>query len=134
MGAWHSSAGSERGETLADALDRMIPLLNEHMGLEEERIRPIVEKYITVTEWEEMVKEGVARIRPENVPLVFGMLMYEGGLEIVPPAARGHAGAGSAGVRVPLRARSRERHPSSQQRLTVSSSPDNKAVFAQSSA
>ena len=89
MGAWHSSAGSERGETLADALDRMIPLLNEHMGLEEERIRPIVEKYITVTEWEEMVKEGVARIRPENVPLVFGMLMYEGGLQIVPPAARG---------------------------------------------
>ncbi len=92
IGAWRSSAASERGEALADAIDRMIPVLYEHMGSEEERTLPIVERYITAAEWEEMVQNGWVTIPPEDGPLVVGMLMYEGGLELVPPEARSTMG------------------------------------------
>jgi hemerythrin-like domain-containing protein len=81
--SWRSSAASQSGEALADALDRMISLLNDHMGMEEEFILPIVEKYITAAEWDLMVQEGAAETPRENIPLIFGMVMYEGDPAVV---------------------------------------------------
>jgi hemerythrin-like domain-containing protein len=81
--SWRSSAAPESGKALADALDRMISLLNDHMGVEEERILPMVEKYITAAEWDLMVREGAAETPRENIPLIFGMVMYEGDPEVI---------------------------------------------------
>ncbi|MFI7615858.1 hemerythrin domain-containing protein [Nonomuraea terrae] len=81
--AWHSSAASEARETLADALDQMIPLLNKHMGMEEEHVLPIIEKTITAAEWGRMVQEGGASAPPERLPLMFGMTMYEGDPDVI---------------------------------------------------
>jgi hemerythrin-like domain-containing protein len=81
--SWRSSAAPESGEALADALDQMIALLNDHMQMEEERILPMVEKYITAAEWNLMVQEGAAETSRENVPLIFGMVMYEGDPEVI---------------------------------------------------
>ena len=92
LDAWRSSAAPKRREALADALDRMIPVLYEHMGSEEQRTLPIVEKYVTAAEWEEMVQSGWGTIPPANRLLVVGMVMYEGGLELVPPEARSTLG------------------------------------------
>jgi hemerythrin-like domain-containing protein len=81
--SWRSSAAPESGKALADALDRMISLLNDHMGVEEERILPMVEKYITAAEWDLMIREGAAETPRENIPLIFGMVMYEGDPEVI---------------------------------------------------
>jgi hemerythrin-like domain-containing protein len=81
--SWRTSAAPETGEALAGALDRMISLLNDHMGMEEVYILPIVEKYITAAEWDRMVREGAAETPRENVPLIFGMVMYEGDPEVI---------------------------------------------------
>jgi hemerythrin-like domain-containing protein len=81
--SWRSSADSKSGATLADALDRMIALLDDHMGMEEERILPMVEKYITAAEWDMMVQEAAAETPRENIPLIFGMVMYEGDPEVI---------------------------------------------------
>lgn len=86
--AWRDSALPENGEALAEALDRLILVLNEHTGVEEKLVLPVVEKHILAAEWEQMIQEGGARLPPEQVPLVFGMLMYEGGLESLPPELR----------------------------------------------
>lgn len=88
LAPWRASAAPENGEALAGALDRLIAVLNEHMGLEEKVILPIVERHIFATEWEQMVNGGAARIPAEYAPVIIGMLMYEGGVEIVPPQAR----------------------------------------------
>jgi hemerythrin-like domain-containing protein len=76
---WRGSATSDSSEALAGAIDRLLPVLNEHMSLEEQRILPIAEKYITAAEWDEMA----GRIPPENVPLVFGMALYEGDPDVI---------------------------------------------------
>ena len=86
--AWVRSAGSDERRALGDALDRLVTLLREHMALEEERILPLVEKYVTAAEWEEMVQKGSSKVRREDIPLIFGMIMYEGGPEIGPPEVR----------------------------------------------
>jgi iron-sulfur cluster repair protein YtfE (RIC family) len=80
---WRSSAESEYGEALAVALDRLIPPLKEHMDVEEARILPIVEKHITAAEWNQMVEEAGSEIPQETLPLIFGMLMYEGDPDVI---------------------------------------------------
>jgi hypothetical protein len=85
---WLGSAASKRREALGDALGRFFALLEEHMGMEEERILPMVERYVTAAEWEEMVQKGVARTRREDIPLIAGMVMYEAGPDFGPPEVR----------------------------------------------
>jgi hemerythrin-like domain-containing protein len=81
--SWRSSAAPEAGDALADALDRMFFLLNDHMGMEEVYLLPIIEKYITAAEWDQMVQEGAAETPRESIPLIFGMIMYEGDPEVI---------------------------------------------------
>lgn len=88
MSAWTDTAATADGEDLADALDRLAVALYEHMGLEEKLILPLVERHIFASEWEKMVEEGTAQIPPELGPVLVGMLMYEGGLDAVPPEMR----------------------------------------------
>jgi hemerythrin-like domain-containing protein len=88
LGGWTLGADSADGEALAAVLQRLAAALYEHMGLEEKLALPLVERYVFAAEWEEMVAAGVADTPPEVGPLLVGMLMYEGGLEAVPPEMR----------------------------------------------
>ena len=78
LGAWRSRSASESGEAPADALDRLARQLDEHTRMEEERALPIVEKCITAADWGAMAQEGAAAMPQEAVPLVLGMMVYEG--------------------------------------------------------
>ncbi|MCU1681915.1 MAG: hypothetical protein JWQ81_2654 [Amycolatopsis sp.] len=80
---WRSSAAAEAGAQLAAALERLSLLLKEHLGMEEEKAVPIMGAYITAAEWNAMVAEGGAGVAPELLPVMFGMLMYEGDPEVV---------------------------------------------------
>jgi hemerythrin-like domain-containing protein len=92
---WRSSATSGSGKALAEAMDRLVPLLHEHMALEEQQVLPLAEQCITAAEWSGMVQEAVRETPREHLPLIFGMVMYEGDPEIIeqilfelPPEAR----------------------------------------------
>jgi len=76
-GAWRANPAPESREALADVLDQLIHALDEHMRLEEQRILPLAEKYITATEWHAMASESSRAIPQEILPLVFGMTLYE---------------------------------------------------------
>jgi hemerythrin-like domain-containing protein len=84
--AWRRSATADTRDALADALDRLIPLIKDHMRLEEQRAVPLMEKYITAAEWNTMLQAEAGDIDPETLPLGFGMLMYEGDPDIVAAA------------------------------------------------
>lgn len=88
LDGWTEGADSADGEGLAAVLQRLVAALYEHMGLEEKLALPLVERYIFAAEWEAMIAAGAADIPPETGPLVVGMLMYEGGLDPVPPQMR----------------------------------------------
>ena len=82
-GAWRATPAVESREALAHVLDQLIQALDEHMSLEEQRILPLAEKYITSEEWHAMASESGRAIPQERVPLVFGMTLYEAGPEVI---------------------------------------------------
>ncbi|MEU6347195.1 hemerythrin domain-containing protein [Streptomyces sp. NPDC046977] len=79
--AWRSSARG--GREFADALERLLTALLEHMAMEEERILPLAEKHVTAAEWNKMGEHGLAEAPKKDLPVIFGMAMYEGDREVI---------------------------------------------------
>jgi hemerythrin-like domain-containing protein len=88
LDAWTDGADSGDGEAVVAVLRRLAAGLYEHMGLEEKLALPLVERHIFATEWQEMVAGGAADVPPEVGPVLAGMLMYESGVDVVPPEMR----------------------------------------------
>jgi hypothetical protein len=76
--SWHDSASPDTRHALARVIDRLIPVTNEHLGLEEECVVPLIEKHITEAEYAVLAQEQAAYIAPYELPEVFGMITYEG--------------------------------------------------------
>ncbi|GAA3104507.1 hypothetical protein GCM10010464_79670 [Pseudonocardia yunnanensis] len=84
---WRGDATAGGRERVSAALDRMLPVLLEHMRFEEENVVPIMEKCIALAEWNQMIQASAAEhLAPSDMPLMFGMTMYEGDPEIVDAA------------------------------------------------
>jgi iron-sulfur cluster repair protein YtfE (RIC family) len=81
--AWRASAAPEDRDALADAIEWLLPLLLGHMNTEEANVVPVMERYITAAEWNRMVQAGAGEADPEGLPLMLGMMMYEGDPEII---------------------------------------------------
>jgi iron-sulfur cluster repair protein YtfE (RIC family) len=88
LDGWVGAADADDREELATLLQKLAANVYEHMGLEEKLVLPLVERHVFATEWEAMVAAGAAGIATEVGPVLVGMLMYEGGLEVVPPEMR----------------------------------------------
>ncbi|MET8804514.1 hypothetical protein [Streptomyces sp. NPDC004546] len=73
------------GEELARAFEVLLSALLEHMATEEKHVLPLAEKHVTAAEWRELGEHGMAKTPKWDVPLTFGMAMYEGD-------PRGHQG------------------------------------------
>ena len=71
------------GHRLFDALDRTLTSLRQHLDDEERHVVPLLEQHISAAEWDALVQEGSADADPAQLPLMFGMLMYEGDPEII---------------------------------------------------
>jgi hemerythrin-like domain-containing protein len=80
---WRETGERAQGAALADAARRLTPLLAEHLTAEEEQALPLVGRFVTAAEWGEMVAAGGAGIAPEQMPLLFGFMTYEGDPEVV---------------------------------------------------
>jgi hemerythrin-like domain-containing protein len=80
---WRDSPTVESRQGLIDILDRLIPALKEHLRTEEDRVVPLMEHHITAAEWNEFLKNESAAVDPDHLPLMLGMLMYEGDPESV---------------------------------------------------
>lgn len=80
--AWRGGASADARDSLADAIDRLLPLMSEHLALEEERVVPLIEKYVTQAEYARVTQGIVAGLAQEELPVAFGMFMYETAPEI----------------------------------------------------
>jgi hemerythrin-like domain-containing protein len=88
LSAWASGAAGEARDALALALRELDVVLFEHMALEEQLVLPVVERHIFPSEWEAMEQRSVAGVAPQNIPLIFGMALYESGEDFVPEPLR----------------------------------------------
>ncbi|MGY4767164.1 hemerythrin domain-containing protein [Kribbella sp. CWNU-51] len=80
---WRSSAGQADRDALAQLLDELNVSLVEHLEAEEERLLPIAARTVTEAEWHELGEAGVKALRKPDLPLVLGMIQYEGDPEVV---------------------------------------------------
>jgi hemerythrin-like domain-containing protein len=92
LGFWRTSDARDASSTLAVSVNGVLIPLFEHLGLEEERILPLAEQYITVIEWDTMA-EAAARGLQENMVLVLGMIVYEGDPDVIQALLARLAGA-----------------------------------------
>jgi hemerythrin-like domain-containing protein len=81
--AWRASASAEAREALAEAAVRLSALLDEHLALEEERVVPLIERYITAAEYSRIGEEGAENTPPDLLATTFGMVMYEGDPQVI---------------------------------------------------
>jgi hemerythrin-like domain-containing protein len=75
--AWRDSASADARRALAGAVGRLLPVMNEHLALEEERVVPLIEKFVTQAEYGRVVREQGAEAPPDKLPVLIGMFMYE---------------------------------------------------------
>lgn len=83
LGRWRAEASAATRDALADAIDQLLPILREHLALEEERVVPLIGRYLTAAEYRQVAGEGGQETPPELLPMIFGMLMYEGAPEVI---------------------------------------------------
>jgi hemerythrin-like domain-containing protein len=76
--SWRDSASAQTRDALASAVGQLLPVMKEHLALEEERVVPLIEKYITAAEYALLPQEANAEVPQDKLPTIFGMIMYEG--------------------------------------------------------
>ena len=79
---WIASATAADRAVIAAGLADLHAALEEHLQAEERHVLPLAARLLTPAEWGELAEE-VKTIPARKLPLVFGMLMYEGDPEIV---------------------------------------------------
>ncbi|MGW3464833.1 hemerythrin domain-containing protein, partial [Streptomyces olivaceoviridis] len=78
---WRSTGRG--GEELADAFELLLSVLLAHMATEEKVVLPLAERHVTAAEWRELGEHGMGAIAKKDLPLTFGMAMYEGDPEVI---------------------------------------------------
>jgi hypothetical protein len=74
---WREDVSGRARDALADTIAQLLPLMREHLAAEEERAVPLIQKYITAAEYSAMVREAIAATPPDDLPVLFGMIMHE---------------------------------------------------------
>lgn len=81
--AWQSTALPAEREELARLFDELYVSLAEHLEAEEDRLLPIAARNITEAEWKQLGEEGLKSLPKSRLPLVLGMIQYEGDPDVV---------------------------------------------------
>lgn len=84
--SWRETADPAQGAALAEAAGRLRQLLGEHLTAEEELAVPLIARYVTAAEWGEMVAASAVGVQPEQMPLIFGLMTYEGDPDVIAEA------------------------------------------------
>jgi hemerythrin-like domain-containing protein len=76
--AWRSDASIASRDALLRTLDDLLPVLRQHLGMEVAYVLPLIEKHISSDEWDAMVRHGASQTSPEKLPVLLGLMMYQG--------------------------------------------------------
>jgi hemerythrin-like domain-containing protein len=80
---WRDGAATADRDQLAESLERLHAALTEHLAAEEEHVLPLASRCLTAAEWAQLGQEGMGSLPRNRLPLVFGMLMYEGDPQVI---------------------------------------------------
>jgi hemerythrin-like domain-containing protein len=75
--SWRESASTQTRDSVAGDIEQLVPVLAAHLAKEEQRVVPLIEKYLTAEEYGLLAEEAVVYTPPDKLPTIFGMVMYE---------------------------------------------------------
>ena len=79
---WRASASAEDRESLVEAVQALVPRLEDHLALEEDRVLPLIERHLSEPEYARLGEESAARTPAELLPTMLGMVIYESTPEV----------------------------------------------------
>ncbi|KIH99590.1 hypothetical protein LP52_06900 [Streptomonospora alba] len=74
---WRASADATDRDAVAAVAERLLPALYEHLELEEERILPLIDRYLTEREWKAAVEASFGKVTFARRLLMLGMALNE---------------------------------------------------------
>jgi hemerythrin-like domain-containing protein len=80
---WRGSAAEGARDTLAAAAAALPAPLSQHLDLEEAKVLPLIDAYLSEPEWKAVVAAGAANVAKSKLPLVFGMTLYDADAEML---------------------------------------------------
>jgi Hemerythrin HHE cation binding domain len=80
---WRNRAEAAERDELADVLDQLYVVLEEHLGAEEQHILPLAARWMSTAEWQQLGEEAMAELPKNKLPLLFGMFMYQGDPQVI---------------------------------------------------
>jgi hemerythrin-like domain-containing protein len=75
--SWRHAASADARDALAEAIGQLIEATGEHLALEEERVVPLIEKYLTEAEYLLAGQASSAVLSPDKLLVGLGMTFYE---------------------------------------------------------
>jgi hemerythrin-like domain-containing protein len=73
---WRASADATNRDAVAAVAERLSPSLYEHLTLEEERILPLIDRYMTEREWKATVEASLGKVTFPRRLLMLGMALH----------------------------------------------------------
>jgi Hemerythrin HHE cation binding domain len=80
---WKRRAAAAERDELANVLDQLYVLLEEHLDAEEQHILPLAACWLSPAEWHQLGEEATSELPRKKLALIFGMLMYQGNPEVI---------------------------------------------------
>jgi hemerythrin-like domain-containing protein len=77
--SWRAAAPAGLRGALAEAIEPLLGVINEHLALEEKRVVPLIEEHLTQAEYALAAQESAAAVAPGQLLIAFGMTVYDGG-------------------------------------------------------
>lgn len=74
---WEASPTAPARDRLAGILDEVSTALDEHLAQEEKEILPLAEEHLSVEEWGELGRRGMAAIPQDRLPVFLGYMLEE---------------------------------------------------------
>jgi hemerythrin-like domain-containing protein len=72
---WRMTATAEERDALADAATDLLLRINEHLGMEEREVLPLIDQYLTEKEWKQVGGSGLKKMSFGQLKVAFGMIL-----------------------------------------------------------
>jgi hemerythrin-like domain-containing protein len=72
---WRMTATAEERDALADAATDLLLRINEHLGMEEREVLPLIDQYLTEKEWKQVGGSGLKKMSFRQLKVAFGMIL-----------------------------------------------------------
>jgi hypothetical protein len=80
---WHKTSAAQQRDTLSGAAADLLVRIAEHLDLEERKVLPLIDKYLTEKEWKEVGGSGLKKMSFGQLKVAFGMILNGAGPEQV---------------------------------------------------